>query len=153
MSIFFCIVLHLQTSTRASTTTPTQNAPQLRPRTPYPRAPNYVFPSSPAWAENSLVGIRRSPAGRGGSCVTLKTELSSCLLQQGAGHRDRGTVLSCGAPALPPAPVPPSPQTAPLPLHGKSPTPSIHAYVSINEKRKSLLNKVGMRLMLLASYL
>lgn len=83
----------------------------------------------------------------------LETELSSCLHQQGTGHRDGGTILSCRAPALPPAPLPPSPQTAPLPLHGESLTQSVHAYVSRNEKRKSLLNKVGMRLMLLASYL
>lgn len=90
-----------------------------------------------------------APLGR----RTLTTEFLYCVDQQGAGPGDCGTVCSFRAPALPPAPLPPSPQTAPLPLHGESPTPSTRAYVSINEKRKSLLNKVGMRLMLLASYL
>lgn len=53
-----CILLSLQTSTRASASTPPQNAPQLRPWTPHPCATNYVFPPSPAWAENSMVSIR-----------------------------------------------------------------------------------------------
>lgn len=48
-----------QTSTRASTSTPSQNAPQLRPWTPHPRATNYVFPSSPTRAENSMVSTLR----------------------------------------------------------------------------------------------
>lgn len=90
-----------------------------------------------------------APLGRG----ALKSEFLSCVDQQGAGPGDRGAVCSFRAPALPPAPLPPSPKTAPLPLHGESPTQSTPAYVSINERRKSLLNKVGMRLMLLASYL
>lgn len=83
----------------------------------------------------------------------LMTDFLPCVHPQGAGDRDCGTVSSFRAPALPPAPLPPSPQTAPLPLHGESTTQSTHAYISINEKGKSLLNKVGMRLMLLASYL
>lgn len=50
----------LQTSTRASAAAPPQNAPQLRPWAPHPRATNYVFPPSPARAENSLVSIRQT---------------------------------------------------------------------------------------------
>lgn len=57
-----CVFLSLQASTWASTSTPPQNAPQLRPWTPHPCATNYVFPSSPAWAENCMVSIISSGA-------------------------------------------------------------------------------------------
>ena len=59
-----CVFLSLQTSTWASSSPPTQNAPQLRPRTPHPCATNYVFPPSPAWAENSMVSVRGNEAGQ-----------------------------------------------------------------------------------------
>ena len=62
VSFFFFFLM--QASTRASASPPSQNAPQLRPRTPYPCATNYVFPSSPAWAEDSMVSISRNEAGQ-----------------------------------------------------------------------------------------
>lgn len=131
---FYFTSAFLQASARASSTAPPQNAPQLRPRTPHPRAADHVFPPPAARAENRMVGIPLcsflllshcqicEAAVHDGHPPLLLFLLSAPgVHQQGAGNRDRGPLPSVRAPALPPAPLSPSPQTAPLPhpLHGE----------------------------------